>query len=52
MHIRSLTKVQPVAAYNLESILDIILQVIDVVERLEQFLGVDFLDKLQGGNNT
>jgi len=47
MHVRSLTRKRPVQAYNIEAILDIILQFINVLEAVERFLGVDLLDKRQ-----
>jgi hypothetical protein len=46
MHIRTLTASRPVAkAYNLEAILDIVLQFIIVLEELENFLGIDIGNK-------
>jgi hypothetical protein len=47
MHIRNVSRVRPSTAYNLESILDIILQLIDVIERIETFLGIDFIEKFR-----
>lgn len=45
MHIRKLTASKPVRAYNLEAILDIVLQFIIVIEELEGFLGIDLVNK-------
>ncbi len=45
MHIRKVSKVRPVAAYNIEAILDIILQFINVIEAIERVLGLDLTNK-------
>lgn len=45
MHIRRVSRVRPMAAYNIEAILDIILQFINVIEAIERLLGVDLTNK-------
>lgn len=45
MHIRRVSRVRPMAAYNIEAILDIILQFINVIEAIERLLGVDVTNK-------
>lgn len=45
MHIRALTQKKPEQAFNIELILDIVLQLLSALEALERFLGVDFIDK-------
>lgn len=41
MHIRTVTRVKPQPASNVEQILDIILQVINVVQAAARLLGID-----------
>ena len=41
MHVRSVSKIRPVEAQNIEAILDIILQIINVVEALQRVFGFD-----------
>jgi hypothetical protein len=48
MHIRKISAAKP-AAYNIESILDIVLQVIVVLEELQTFLGIDVANKRPQG---
>ena len=41
MHIRTVTRVKPQAASNVEQILDIILQVINVISAAARLVGID-----------
>ncbi|MDX9974251.1 MAG: hypothetical protein RBU21_14805 [FCB group bacterium] len=50
MHIRKLSATRPVVgAYNIEAVLDIVLQVIVVLQELQNFLGVDIAGKINPG---
>jgi len=46
MHIRPVSRIHPQQAYNIEQILDIILQAINVVERLAGLFGVNVTEFL------
>ncbi len=41
MHIRTVTRVKPQSASNVEQILDIILQVINVIQAAARLFGID-----------
>jgi len=41
MHIRTVTRVKPQSASNVEQILDIILQVINVISAAARLVGID-----------
>lgn len=53
MHIKTLTKVAPEKAFNIELILDLFLQAINLIEALERLLGIDISAKdfVPGPNN-
>ncbi|MBI5093072.1 MAG: hypothetical protein HZB26_11620 [Candidatus Hydrogenedentes bacterium] len=41
MHIRTVTRVKPQSATNIEQMLDIVLQVINVIQAAARLLGID-----------
>lgn len=46
MHVRAISKVSAAPAFNIEVILDIILQALNVVQAIERVFGIDVSDKL------
>lgn len=46
MHIRTISQVKAAPAFNVEIVLDIVLQFITVLRSLEQLLGIDISDKI------
>lgn len=51
MHVRSISRQAPAQAVNIQIFLDIILQAINVLEAVERFLGIRFVDSITKGNN-
>lgn len=52
MHIRPLTTRKVSKAYNIELILDVVLQFIQTLEAVERFLGVDLIDDFVKGDGN
>lgn len=46
MHIRSVSRVRPQMAFNIEQILDIVLQFINVIEAIERITGFDLEERI------
>jgi hypothetical protein len=46
MHMRAITKKNVAPAFNIEIILDIILQALDVIQAIERVFGLDISDKV------
>jgi len=52
MHIRSVSRKAPAPAFNIQIILDIVLQFINTLEAIERFIGIDLVDRFTKDDNT